>query len=291
MRVLVTGAKGMLGSEVVKTLEMYGHEVWGTDISYADDKIDITRQDQIRYALSSFRPSWVLNCAAYTNVDLAEEHEDQALVLNAKGPDLLAHACRRLSIRLMHVSTDYVFDGAKGSPYTEEDAPNPINVYGASKLAGENAIRHAMEDYIIVRTQWLIGHKGRNFVSTILSAAQINESLRVVNDQWGSPTFASDLARAMAQLLEADARGVYHVCNRGKATWFDLAKKAIEIVGLGTKVIPVSTDEFPRPAKRPQYSILSTKKFSEKTGKLMPLWQTSLENYIHEYLQHVKGSA
>ncbi len=291
MRVLVTGAKGMLGSEVVKTLEMYGHEVWGTDISYADDKIDITRQDQIRYALSSFRPSWVLNCAAYTNVDLAEEHEDQALVLNAKGPDLLAHACRRLSIRLMHVSTDYVFDGAKGSPYTEEDAPNPINVYGASKLAGENAIRHAMEDYIIVRTQWLIGHKGRNFVSTILSAAQINESLRVVNDQWGSPTFASDLARAMAQLLEADARGVYHVCNRGKATWFDLAKKAIEIVGLGTKVIPVSTDEFPRPAKRPPYSILSTKKFSEKTGKLMPLWQTSLENYIHEYLQHVKGSA
>lgn len=291
MRVLVTGAKGMLGSEVVKTLEMYGHEVWGTDISYADDKIDITRQDQIRYALSSFRPSWVLNCAAYTNVDLAEEHEDQALVLNAKGPDLLAHACRRLSIRLMHVSTDYVFDGAKGSPYTEEDAPNPINVYGASKLAGENAIRHSMEDYIIVRTQWLIGHKGRNFVSTILSAAQINESLRVVNDQWGSPTFASDLARAMAQLLEADARGVYHVCNRGKATWFDLAKKAIEIVGLGTKVIPVSTDEFPRPAKRPPYSILSTKKFSEKTGKLMPLWQTSLENYIHEYLQHVKGSA
>lgn len=291
MRVLVTGAKGMLGSEVVKTLEMYGHEVWGTDISYADDKIDITRQDQIRYALSSFRPSWVLNCAAYTNVDLAEEHEDQALVLNAKGPDLLAHACRRLSIRLMHVSTDYVFDGAKGSPYTEEDAPNPINVYGASKLAGENAIRHSMEDYIIVRTQWLIGHKGRNFVSTILSAAQINESLRVVNDQWGSPTFASDLARAMAQLLDADARGVYHVCNRGKATWFDLAKKAIEIVGLGTKVIPVSTDEFPRPAKRPPYSILSTKKFSEKTGKLMPLWQTSLENYIHEYLQHVKGSA
>lgn len=291
MRVLVTGAKGMLGSEVVKTLEMYGHEVWGTDISYADDKIDITRQDQIRHALSSFRPSWVLNCAAYTNVDLAEEHEDQALVLNAKGPDLLAHACRRLSIRLMHVSTDYVFDGAKGSPYTEEDAPNPINVYGASKLAGENAIRHSMEDYIIVRTQWLIGHKGRNFVSTILSAAQINESLRVVNDQWGSPTFASDLARAMAQLLEADARGVYHVCNRGKATWFDLAKKAIEIVGLGTKVIPVSTDEFPRPAKRPPYSILSTKKFSEKTGKLMPLWQTSLENYIHEYLQHVKGSA
>ncbi len=291
MRILVTGARGMLGSEVVKTLEMYGHEVWGTDISTQDNKIDITRQDQIRQALSSFRPSWVVNCAAYTNVDLAEEHEDQALVLNAKGPDLLAHACRKLSVRLLHISTDYVFDGTKGKPYTEEDPPNPINVYGASKLAGENAIRHVMEDYIIVRTQWLIGHKGRNFVSTILSAAQINESLRVVNDQWGSPTFASDLARAITQLMEADARGIYHVCNRGKATWFDLANKAIEIVGLGTRVMPVSTEEFPRPAKRPPYSILSTKKFTEKTGKLMPLWQTSLDNYIHEYLQHVKGTA
>jgi len=291
MRILVTGARGMLGTEVVKTLEMCGHEVWGTDISSKEDKIDITRQDQVRYALSSFKPSWVVNCAAYTNVDLAEDHEDQALALNGKGPDLLAHACRKLSVRLMHISTDYVFDGTKGKPYTEDDSPNPINVYGASKLAGENAIRHAMDDYIIVRTQWLIGHKGRNFVSTILSAAQINERLRVVNDQWGSPTFATDVARAITQLLEADARGVYHVCNRGKATWYDLASKAIEIVGLSTQVMPVSTDEFPRPARRPPYAVLSTKKFTEKTGKVMPLWQTSLESYIHEYLQHVKGSA
>jgi dTDP-4-dehydrorhamnose reductase len=291
MRVLVTGARGMLGHEVVKTLEMGGHEVWGTDISSKEDRLDITRQDQIRYALASFRPAWVINCAAYTNVDMAEEHEEQALLLNAKGPDLLAHACRKLSVRLLHISTDYVFDGTKGKPYFEEDTTNPINVYGVSKLAGENAIRHQMEDYVIIRTQWLIGHNGRNFVSTILSAAQINESLRVVNDQWGSPTFAPDLAKAIMQLMEMDARGIYNVCNRGKATWFDLAVKAIELVGLGTQVIPVSTLEFPRPAKRPTYSILSTKKFTEKTCKLMPIWQASLENYVHDFLQHVKGSA
>jgi dTDP-4-dehydrorhamnose reductase len=291
MRVLLTGARGMLGHEVVKTLEMGGHEVWGTDISSNDDRLDITRQDQIRYALASFRPAWVINCAAYTNVDMAEEHEEQALGLNAKGPDLLAHACRKRAVRLLHISTDYVFDGTKGKPYVEEDTTNPINVYGVSKLAGENAIRHQMEDYVIIRTQWLIGYNGRNFVSTILSAAQINESLRVVNDQWGSPTFAPDLAKAIMQLMEMDARGIYHVCNRGKATWFDLAKKAIELVGLGTQVIPVSTSEFPRPAKRPSYSILSTKKFTAKTGKLMPIWQASLENYVHDFLQHVKGSA
>jgi dTDP-4-dehydrorhamnose reductase len=270
---------------------MGGHEVWGTDISSKEDRLDITKQDQIRYALTSFRPTWVINCAAYTNVDMAEDHEEQALLLNAKGPDLLAHACRKRSVRLLHISTDYVFDGTKGKPYTEEDSTNPINVYGASKLAGENAIRHQMEDYVIIRTQWLIGHKGRNFVSTILSAAQIKESLHIVNDQWGSPTFALDLAKAIMQLMELDSRGIYHVCNRGKATWFDLAKKAIEIVGLGTQVIPVSTSEFPRPAKRPPYSILSTKKFSAKTGKVMPIWQASLENYVHDFLQHVKGSA
>lgn len=291
MRVLVTGARGMLGTEVVKTLEMRGHEVWGTDISSHDDRLDITRQDQIRYALTSFRPAWVINCAAYTNVDGAEGHEEQALLLNAKGPELLALACKRLKVKLLHISTDYVFDGTKGSPYIEEDIPNPINVYGVSKLAGENAVIHQMKEYIIIRTQWLIGHHGRNFVSTIMAAAQINESLRVVNDQWGSPTFAPDVAKAIAQLMEVDARGTFHVCNRGKATWYDLASKAIELVGLGTKVIPISTEEYPLPAKRPAYSILSTKKFSTKTGKVMPIWQTSLDSYVHEYLQRVKGSA
>jgi dTDP-4-dehydrorhamnose reductase len=291
MRVLVTGARGMLGREVVQTMEMHGHEVWGTDVASSDEHLDITRPDQIRYAIASFRPEWIVNCAAYTNVDGAEDHEEEALLLNAKGPEMLSRVCRKAQVKLAHISTDYVFDGTKDTPYTEDDPPCPINVYGASKLAGENAIRHQMSDYLIIRTQWLIGLHGRNFVSTILTAAQVRETLSVVNDQWGAPTFAPDLAKAVAALVEMDARGVFHVCNRGKATWYDLACKAVELVGLATRIVPVSTAEFPRPAKRPPYSLLSTKKFTEKTGKLMPLWQTSLENHIRDYLQHAKGSA
>jgi dTDP-4-dehydrorhamnose reductase len=291
MRVLVTGARGMLGHEVVQTMEMHGHEVWGTDVSSSDEHLDITRPDQIRYAIASFRPDWIVNCAAYTNVDAAEDHEEEALLLNAKAPEMLSRTCRKAQVKLAHISTDYVFDGTKDTPYTEDDPPCPVNVYGASKLAGENAIRHQMSDYLIIRTQWLIGLHGRNFVSTILTAAQVRETLSVVNDQWGAPTFAPDLARAVAALVELDARGVFHVCNRGKATWYDLACRAVELVGLATRIVPVSTAEFPRPAKRPPYSVLSTKKFTEKTGKLMPLWQTSLENHIRDYLQHAKGSA
>jgi dTDP-4-dehydrorhamnose reductase len=291
MRMLVTGAGGMLGREIVKTLEMQGHEVWGTDITSTEERLDITRPDQIRYAMISFRPHWVVNCAAYTNVDGAEDHEEEALRLNAKGPEMLARACRKHSVRLLHISTDYVFDGTKDAPYREEDTPSPINVYGVSKLAGENAIRHLMTDYLIIRTQWLMGIHGRNFVSTILAAAQVKETLQVVNDQWGSPTFAPDLARAMAILMEIEARGVFHVCNRGKATWYDLACKAIECVGLGTRIVPVDTSAYPRPARRPPYSILSTMKFTKKTGKVMPLWQTALEDHVRDYLQHAKGSA
>jgi len=291
MRILVTGARGMLGQDVVNTLEMNGHEVWGTDIVSTEETLDITRPDQLRYAIASFRPEWIVNCAAYTNVDGAEGHEEEAFLLNAKGPDMLALACRKSSVRLLHISTDYVFDGAKNAPYSEEDQPCPINVYGVSKLAGENAIRHQMTEYLIVRTQWLIGHHGRNFVSTILAAAQMKESIQVVNDQWGCPTFSHDLAKAMALLMEADARGIFHVCNRGKATWFDLACKAIEYVGLGTRVVPVGTAAFPRPAQRPLYSILSTRKFTKKTGKVMPLWQASLEAHVRELLQQAKGSA
>lgn len=291
MKILVTGAGGMLGHEVVQTLEMQGHEVWGTDVASTAEKLDITKPDQIRYAIASFRPEWIVNCAAYTNVDGAEEHEDTAILLNAKGPEMLSRACRRHSVKLLHISTDYVFDGEKETPYSEDDPPGPINVYGVSKLAGENAVRHQMAEYLIVRTQWLIGHHGRNFISTILAAAQVKETLQVVNDQWGSPTFAPDLAKALAHLMEIDARGIFHVCNRGKTTWYDLASKAIEFVGLGTKVVPVATSEYPRPARRPRYSILSTTKFTEKTGKVMPLWQASLGNHIREYLQHAKGSA
>jgi dTDP-4-dehydrorhamnose reductase len=289
MKVIVTGALGMLGHEAVKAFLMRGHEVVATDIASNKHRFDITDKDAMRALFTAIQPAWVINCAAYTNVDASEDHEKEAFSLNAKAPSLLANVCSENSVRLLHMSTDYVFDGSKKSPYTEHDTPNPVNAYGRSKLEGELAIADKMDDYLIIRTQWLFGLHGKNFVSTIVETAQGRQSVRVVNDQWGSPTYSKDLAKAMVLLVELDARGIYHVRNRGKATWYDLARKAIELFELETEVISVSTSEFPRPAKRPAYAILSTRKFTKTTGKLMPPWQISLKQYVQEYLQHSRS--
>ena len=291
MRILVTGARGMLGREVVRVFENAGHDVIAADVMPEGTYLDITEPAAIRKALITERPGWLINCAAYTNVDACEDHEDQAFSLNAQGPEYLAQACSRFGVSLLHVSTDYVFDGTKNEPYSEHDLPHPINSYGRSKLAGEYAVRTGTRDYIIVRPQWLFGIHGHNFVATIIEIARNHEKIRVVNDQWGSPTYAKDLARAIMMLVELNARGTYHLCNRGRATWYDLAKKAVEYAELNTEVIPVSSQEFPRPAKRPANSILSTKKFTDITGKLMPLWQISLEKYVQEYLMQSRKTS
>ncbi|HPC48439.1 MAG TPA: dTDP-4-dehydrorhamnose reductase, partial [Deltaproteobacteria bacterium] len=242
-------------------------------------------EDDVHAAIASFRPHWVVNCAAYTDVDKAEDDEDAALALNTLAPSILARMCARSGARLLHMSTDYVFDGSKNTPYTEEDKPAPLNVYGASKLAGEDAVRHALRDHLIVRTQWLIGRWGKNFVSTIIEAARTKDRLEVVNDQRGCPTFAVDLARALCLLVEMDARGVFHVVNRGSATWYDLACRAVDLAGLGTPVFPVASSAFLRRAQRPLYSVLSSSKFTRYAGKVMPPWQTSLGEYVREYMK------
>jgi dTDP-4-dehydrorhamnose reductase len=291
MKILVTGAQGMLGHDVVRFCLANGHDVFATDISSQEKRLDIMSEEDIRSAISSLKPEWVINCAAYTNVDACEDHEEDALILNAEAPAKIARVCKEYSVRLLHMSTYYVFDGAGNTPYTEQDIPNPINAYGRSKLEGEIAITQMMEDFIIVRSQWLFGLHGKNFVSSIIRAAQENKGLRVVNDQHGSPTYTKDLASAMVLLLELDARGIYHVCNRGTATWYDLARKSVELVDLDAEVIPVSTEDFPRPARRPLYSVLSTKKFSEYTSKLMPIWPISLKDYIQGFIHAERSRA
>jgi len=290
MKIVVSGAKGLLGSEVVRACAACGDEIVETDVTPDLRMLDITDIDATLALLKSENPRWLINCAAYTDVDGCEEHEESAFSLNAQGPKLLAQACRQCGTKLLHISTDYVFDGEQAEPYTEEDAPHPISVYGRSKLAGEEGIQCSMQDFIIVRPQWLFGPRGKNFVSTILGIARDRDSINVVNDQWGSPTYSKDLAKAIRLLIDHDARGIYHVSNRGRATWYDLAKKAIEFMELGTKVVPVGTDEFPRPAPRPKNSILSTRKFTDVTGKLMPVWQISLQDYIKEYLFEYRRS-
>ncbi|HHO74822.1 MAG TPA: dTDP-4-dehydrorhamnose reductase [Deltaproteobacteria bacterium] len=290
MKIVVAGADGLLGHEVVRVCAGYGDEVIETDVAKDFRCLDITDMDATLAFLEAEKPHWLVNCAAYTDVDGCEDREDLAYELNAKGPGYLAQACSKSGTMLLHISSDYVFDGEKPEPYTEEDPTNPLSVYGKSKLAGEEAIRQCIKDFIIVRPQWLFGPNGKNFVSTVLGIARERASINVVNDQRGSPTYSKDLARAIRALIEQDARGIFHVCNRGSASWYDLAKKALELAELETRVVPVSTSEFVRPAVRPKNSILSTKRFTETTQKLMPLWQISLQLYIKEYLFEYRKS-
>lgn len=284
MKVLITGVQGLLGHEVAQVCREEGDVTIETDISKSNSPLDITDPGAVRRLLSSMKPEWLINCAAYTDVDGCESNQQIAFELNARAPGNLARACEEYGTKLFHLSTDYVFNGCKEGVYTEEDKTDPVSIYGKSKLGGEIAVQEGIEHYIIVRTQWLFGPHGKNFVSTILSIAKDKGSINVVNDQWGSPTYSKDLARAIRMLIGCNARGIYHICNRGHATWFDLAKKAIEIVDLPTEVFPVGTKDFPRPAHRPANSILSTKRFTQITGKIMPPWQVSLNQYIKEYL-------
>ena len=230
MKIVVSGAKGLLGHEAVRVCDSYGDEVIRTDITPDLRHLDITDFDEIMDLLQSEKPDWLINCAAYTDVDGCEDNEMLAYRMNAKAPGYLADACRQCSVNLLHISTDYVFDGKKKQPYTEDDTTGPINLYGKSKLAGEKAVKTSMKDFIIVRPQWLFGPGGKNFVSTILDIARGTDRIKVVNDQWGSPTYSKDLAKALRILIAADARGIYHVCNRGRTTWFELASKAVEFV-------------------------------------------------------------
>ncbi len=290
MKILITGAQGLLGHEVVQVCRDQGDVTIETDIASPIASLDITHPEAICSTLSSIKPDWLINCAAYTDVDGCESNERTAFMLNAQAPGHLARACEKYGTRLLHISTDYVFNGSKESPYAEDDETDPVSIYGKSKLAGEIAVQEGVEHYIIVRTQWLFGPHGKNFVSTILNIAKDKESITVVNDQRGSPTYSKDLARAIRTLIGCEARGIYHVCNRGYATWFDLAKKALEAVDLPTKVVPVGTKDFPRPAHRPANSTLSTRRFTETTGKVMPPWQISLNQYIREYLMEIRSS-
>ncbi len=279
MKILVTGARGMLGSDLCAELIGDGHDVIETDVT-SDKYLDITDVKSIKCLLADEKPVWVVNCAAFTKVDACETDEETATLLNGTAPGYLASECDSLDIKLLHISTDYVFDGRKEGPYQEDDPANPINAYGRSKLKGELAVISNMKNYIIVRTQWLFGENGPNFVDTILKLAKERGSIDVVNDQFGSPTYSKDLSKAIRLLIENDARGIFHVCNRGKTSWFEFAKKAVELCLIPASINPVTTEKFPRPAKRPANSILSTKKFTEVTGRLMPPWQIALQEYL-----------
>ncbi len=275
MRVVVTGSAGQLGSELVTLLAENGDDVLGVDLP----AIDITDPDSVAAVLDSFAPDVVINCAAWTAVDAAEEQEDAALRVNGEGPRVLAEACRDRGAWLVQVSTDYVFDGRATSPYAEDARPDPQGAYGRTKLAGELAVQSVLPDaHYLVRTAWLYGINGGNFVRTMLRLEGERETVSVVTDQVGQPTYARDLARQVIALLEVrPPAGTFHGTNSGEVSWFDFTREIFRLAGADpARVLPTTSAEFVRPAPRPAYSVLGHERWADAGLAPMRPWQEAL---------------
>jgi dTDP-4-dehydrorhamnose reductase len=277
--ILITGAKGQLGSELKEVSKnFYGYDFIFTDI----DSLDITSLEKISEFIKKSKPDWIINCAAYTLVDKAEVEPDQALLINGTAVKNITEAIRGSECRFIHVSSDYVYDGSSNVPYNENITANPLSAYGRSKLAGEKyALLH--NGSMIIRTSWLYSSFGNNFVKTILRNAAEKESLKVVFDQTGTPTYAADLAGAIMNIISGVIRnqiamnsGIYNYSNEGVCSWYDFAREIIKESGLTCRVLPVLTKDYPQAAKRPVYSVLDKSKIKENYGLSIPYWRDSL---------------
>jgi dTDP-4-dehydrorhamnose reductase len=291
MRILITGISGMLGVDLCETLREE-YEVAGLDIkdfsstslpSPRVHKADITDRHGLKKLFRQLPPHSVIHTAAYTDVDGCEKNPDRAHRVNALGTRNIALICQEKNIPLVYVSTDFVFDGKKNCPYAELDEPRPLNVYGRSKLAGENYVRSLLERYFIVRTSWLYGRHGKNFVDTILKLAEEKEVLTVVGDQVGSPTYTKDLAQEMKKLVSSSSYGIYHITNSGSCSWYGFAKEILKLAGIrGVKVKPITSRELNRPAPRPQFSVLNHSSSGRGAGNTMRPWKEALKEYLEE---------
>jgi dTDP-4-dehydrorhamnose reductase len=275
MKLLITGAAGQLGQALQREAAQQGLSPILTDLA----QLDITEARAVGEYLGRQRPAVVVNAAAATRVDDLEQDPDLALKVNGLGPRNLAVACRRLGAKLVQISSDYVFDGAKEGPYLEWDAPGPLSVYGRSKLLGEELVRQQCPEHFIVRTAWLYGLPGPNFVTAILAKGRRGEALRVVNDQRGTPTSALALAPQLLALARTEAFGTYHATCRGETTWHEFAVLILKTAGLTAPVTPCSTAEFPRPARRPANSVLANRLLSLQGLDLMPPWQAAFREF------------
>lgn len=283
-RILVTGINGQLGQELQLSLAPAA-EVIGV----GREKVDFSQPESLRQIIAEAKPDAVINSAAYTAVDKAESEFDLAMAVNGQAPGIIAEECQKLGIPLIHISTDYVFDGTKGYPYQDTDPTNPLSAYGSSKLEGELAVRKNCENHVILRTAWVYGVGGKgNFVKTMLRLGSDKEEIRVVADQIGSPTWTGDLAGAIASLLDQTPPGTYHYTNSGVASWYDFAVAIFEEASqLGwnlkvQRVVPITTPEYPTPAKRPAYSVLSCAKIAAVLGTHPPHWRQALRQMLKD---------
>jgi len=287
-RILVIGAKGMLGRDLMDELRRSfpGDEVLGWDI----DEIDIRKERETAAEIERIRPAIVINAAGYTDVDGCETNEKEAFAVNADGMKHIAMGSRRCGARAIYLSTDYVFNGRKGEPYLEEDPPHPINTYGRSKWKGEQYALELAGNGMVIRTQWLYGRFGKNFVTSILRQAKEKKILTIVNDQIGSPTYTVDLSMAMIQLIQKKASGIFHVTNRDLCSWFDFGRMILKLSGMGeVEVLPISSGELDRKAARPLYSVLSTQRFKEETGNELQSWPEALGDFLSVLRQDWKS--
>lgn len=278
-RILVIGAKGMLGRDLTKELQLSfpDDEVLGWDI----DEIDIRREQETVTKIEGVRPAIAINLAGYTDVDGCESNEQEAFAVNADGMRHIAMGLRRCGARGVYLSTDYVFDGKNGEPYREDDPPHPLSAYGRSKWKGEHYTLELAGDGLIIRTQWLYGQFGRNFVTAILRQAKEKKILSIVNDQIGSPTYTVDLSRAITLLIRKKASGIFHVTNSDFCSWYDFGQAILRLSGMEeVKVLPISSGELNRKAARPSYSVLSMEKFKQEIGMELRPWSEALKDFL-----------
>ena len=286
MKIVVTGATGQLGSDVVRELNCRGHEVFG----FGSKDMDITDLHSVTETLETVLPDAVIHCAAWTAVDAAEDEENREKVfaVNARGTENIAEVCRMLDCKMLYISTDYVFSGTGDRPWVPDCMDfAPQNVYGRSKLEGEKAVRERLNKYFIVRIAWVFGINGKNFVKTMLAVGQKYDSVRVVNDQIGTPTYTPDLAELLADMVESEKYGTYHATNEGGfISWYDFTCEIYRQAGLNTEVLPVTTAEYGlSKAVRPCNSRLDKSKLKENGFSLLPDWKNALSRFLSEYLK------
>lgn len=278
MRVLVTGVKGQLGYDVVNELEKRGHEAVGVDIQ----EMDITDPAQTEKVITEAGVEAVIHCAAYTAVDAAEDNIELCRKVNACGTENVARVCGKLDLKMLYLSTDYVFDGEGTRPWEPDDERHPLNVYGQTKYEGELAVEKYLKKFYIVRIAWVFGKNGKNFIRTMLNLAENHDTLTVVNDQIGSPTYTYDLAALLVDMIETDKYGFYHATNEGLCSWYEFACEIFRQAGKQVKVIPVSSEEYPAKAKRPHNSRMNKDKLEANGFRRLPAWQDALGRYLKQ---------
>ena len=275
MKILITGSNGMLGHDLIDVLKN-NHEL----ILTTSKNLDITNKEEVFTVIGDKNPDIIINSAAYTDVDGCEENQDTAFSVNGDGVKNLAFACKKFNCILVHISTDYVFNGENTRPWVEDDEIGPISVYGKSKLKGEESILEILDKYFIIRTAWLYGINGKNFPKTMLELAENHDEVKVVYDEVGTPTYTPDLVKAISKLINTDYFGIYHITNSGSCSWCEFSKYIFEIAKKDIKVIPVTASEFARAASRPHYSVLENKKWVENGFKPLRSYKDAIKEYL-----------